>query len=650
MTLSVIIVNYNVKYFLEQCLISVLRAVKDTNAEVWVVDNASADGSCQMVKERFPHVKLIENHSNVGFSVANNQAIRQSKGKYVLLLNPDTVVQEDTFTKCIAFMDSHPEAGSLTVKMIDGKGVFLPESKRALPSPIVSFYKIFGLSRLFPHSRTFARYHLGHLDPNQTHSIEILPGAYMFMRKEALDKTGLLDETFFMYGEDIDLSYRILKEGYKNYYYPETTIIHYKGESTKKGSINYVLIFYKAMAIFAQKHFSKKNARLYILIIYLAIYFRALASIVSRVAKRLALPLADTALISAGITFLVSFWEQYRFGTSQAYPNQLLWVMIPAYITTWLLSLYLSGAYDKPQKLFAASKGVAYGALAILAAYALLPVTMRFSRALILISTAWALVSVQGLRFAWAMAKPNTFPSLRRTKRVAIVGTPPESDRVTALISNAGADVTFLGNIAPSNTITHKSQIATLDQISEFIRINRIDEVVFCSNDLSLQEIIRHMLLLTPTGIEFKIAPQDSLSVIGSNSINSPGELYTLDFKAISEPANRRRKRIFDVAAAALLLIAAPILWLTRKPGTPTAKQSLSVLFGRKTWIGYIQSNSTSDHLPRIKPSVFAFATITHTSKEKSNTINHANLIYAKSYSVTTDLMALYKRVKEGIE
>ncbi|HQB79301.1 MAG TPA: glycosyltransferase family 2 protein, partial [Tenuifilaceae bacterium] len=329
MTLSVIIVNYNVKYFLEQCLISVFKAVKGIDAEVWVVDNASADGSCQMVKERFPKVKLIENHNNVGFSVANNQAIRLSTGKYILLLNPDTVVQEDTFTKCIAFMESHPEAGSMTVRMIDGKGTFLPESKRALPSPMVSFYKIFGLSRLFPRSKTFARYHLGHLDPNLTHSIEILPGAYMLMRKEALDVTGLLDETFFMYGEDIDLSYRILKAGYKNYYYPETTIIHYKGESTKKGSINYVLIFYKAMAIFAQKHFSKKNARLYILIIYIAIYFRAFASIVSRLAKRLALPLADTLLISTGVTLLVSFWEQYRFGTSEAYPNQLLWVMIP---------------------------------------------------------------------------------------------------------------------------------------------------------------------------------------------------------------------------------------------------------------------------------------------------------------------------------
>ncbi|MDD3892771.1 MAG: glycosyltransferase family 2 protein, partial [Bacteroidales bacterium] len=267
MTLSVVIVNYNVKHFLEQCLISVFKSLNSIDSEVFVVDNASADGSCQMVRQRFPQVKLIENTVNYGFSYANNQAIRLAEGEFVLLLNPDTVVEEDTFAKCIAFMNEHKKAGSMAVKMIDGKGKFLPESKRAMPSPIVSFYKIFGLSRLFPKSKTFARYHLGHLSPNSTHEIEILSGAFMFIRKEALDKVGLLDESFFMYGEDIDLSYRILKGGYKNYYYPGTTIIHYKGESTKKGSINYVLVFYKAMMIFARKHFTSKNASLYIMLI-----------------------------------------------------------------------------------------------------------------------------------------------------------------------------------------------------------------------------------------------------------------------------------------------------------------------------------------------------------------------------------------------
>ncbi len=263
MKLSVIIVNYNVEYFLDQCLSSVRKAMENIDGEVFVVDNDSIDGSNNMVNKKYPEVNLIANKKNVGFSIANNQGIKKSTGEYVLLLNPDTVVEHDTFEKVISFMDEHPDAGALGVKMVDGSGNFLPESKRGLPTPSTAFYKMFGLSSLFPHSKRFARYHLGHLDNDKIHKIEILPGAFMLLRKEVLDKTGLLDESFFMYGEDIDLSYRIIKAGYLNYYYPETRIIHYKGESTKKGSVNYVLVFYNAMVIFAKKHFTQKNARLF---------------------------------------------------------------------------------------------------------------------------------------------------------------------------------------------------------------------------------------------------------------------------------------------------------------------------------------------------------------------------------------------------
>ena len=210
--ISIVIVNYNVRFFLEQCLHSVYKAVKDIDAAVFVVDNNSVDGSVAMVKEKFPELTLIANKENLGFSKANNQAIRQANSEYVLLLNPDTVVEEDTFTKVINFMDEHPDAGALGVKMLDGKGQFLPESKRALPTPRVSFYKVFGLSWLFPKSRIFGQYHLGYLDKDQINQVDVLPGAFMLLRQTALDKSGLLDESFFMYGEDIDLSYRIIQK------------------------------------------------------------------------------------------------------------------------------------------------------------------------------------------------------------------------------------------------------------------------------------------------------------------------------------------------------------------------------------------------------------------------------------------------------
>ena len=286
MKLSIIIVNYNVRYFLEQALLSVRKALAPPAgggglsgglvADVWVVDNNSVDDSVQMVQDKFPEVHLIANRDNVGFSTANNQAIRKSEGEYVLLLNPDTVVEEDTFEKCIAFMDAHPDAGALGVRMIDGSGKFLPESKRGFPSPWVAFCRTFGLSSFFPKSKLFNQYHLGYLNEHEIHPVDVLSGAFMLLRRSALDKAGLLDEAFFMYGEDIDLSYRIKLAGYENYYFPETTIIHYKGESTKKGSLNYVRAFYQAMIIFAQKHFTGRKARLFVAMLRVAIYLRAL--------------------------------------------------------------------------------------------------------------------------------------------------------------------------------------------------------------------------------------------------------------------------------------------------------------------------------------------------------------------------------------
>lgn len=253
MQLSIIIVNYNVKHFVELAILSAQKACRGMEAEIIVVDNLSTDGSVAYLNAKFPEIQLIANQKNTGFAVANNQAMRLAKGTYILLLNPDTIVAEDTFHACISFMESHPKAGCLGVKMIDGTGAFLPESKRAFPGPAVAFYKAFGLSSVFPQSRLFGQYHLGYLDKNETHEVDVLAGAFMLLRKEALEVTGLLDEAFFMYGEDIDLSYRIKQAGFSNYYFHEAPIIHFKGESTKKGSLNYVQMFYNAMKIFASK-------------------------------------------------------------------------------------------------------------------------------------------------------------------------------------------------------------------------------------------------------------------------------------------------------------------------------------------------------------------------------------------------------------
>lgn len=281
MKLSVIIVNYNVRYFLQQCLDSVQKAMQGMEGEIFVVDNCSSDDSLAMLSQRFPSVRVLANQDNPGFAKANNQAIALSSGQYVLLLNPDTLVAEDAFRLAVDYMDAHPGCGGLGVKMTDGRGCFLRESKRGLPTPMVSFCKVFGLSALFPKSRLFGRYHLGFLDENETNEVDILAGAFMMMRREALDKVGLLDETFFMYGEDIDLSYRLEAGGYRNVYFPASRILHYKGESTKKGSLNYVKVFYRAMIIFARKHYHGSFLALYLAMIHVAVFLRAALSAVA---------------------------------------------------------------------------------------------------------------------------------------------------------------------------------------------------------------------------------------------------------------------------------------------------------------------------------------------------------------------------------
>ena len=278
MKLSVIIVNYNVKYYLEQCLESLQRALEGIEGEVFVVDNHSSDGSIAYLRPRFPAVRFIASAHNLGFAGGNNIAIRQSQGEYILLLNPDTVVGEDVIRASLDFMDSHPKAGGHGVEMLNDSGSRALESRRGLPSPMVSFYKMVGLCKHFPQSRRFAHYYMGGLSWEVAGQIEVVSGAYCFLRKSALDQIGLLDEDFFMYGEDVDLSYRLLKGGYENWYLP-VRILHYKGESTQKSSFRYVHVFYDAMLIFFRKHYGGMNA-LWRLPIKTAIYMKALGSLI----------------------------------------------------------------------------------------------------------------------------------------------------------------------------------------------------------------------------------------------------------------------------------------------------------------------------------------------------------------------------------
>jgi len=646
MKLTIVIVNYNVEFFLEHCLHSVRKALKGIESEVIVVDNNSVDGSVKMVREKFPEIRLIENKKNVGFSVANNQAIRQAQGEYILLQNPDTVVEEDTFQKVLQFMDTHPEAGGLGVKMLDGKGKFLPESKRGLPTPLVAFYKVFGFSMLFPRSRLFGRYHLGFLDNDQIHSVAVLSGAFMLLRKTTLEKTGLLDESFFMYGEDIDISYRITQAGYKNYYFPQARIIHYKGESTKKSSINYVFVFYQAMIIFAQKHFSQNRAKLFSTLIHMAIYIRASLALIRRFAENFALPLLDTGTILAGLFFIKNYYEKnVRFAAvTGSYPEHLVSIAFLSYLVIWLSSIYMNGGYDKPVRVSRLTRGILIGTATILIIYSLLPETYRFSRALILFGTAWALVATTGIRFLLHLLNIKQYRlNANQNKRVLIVGNPEECERVHQLLKETSIKTTFVGYISPeenverikskTNQLINARTVGNINQLQDYVEIYSIDEIIFCAKDVSSHLTINLMLQLGKANVDYKIAPPESLSVIGSNSIDTSGDLYTIDINSITKPGNRRVKRMFDLSTSLLAFLLSPLILLFIHNPRGFLKNTMSVISGKKSWIGYQDSVlSPSEILGK---------------KLNKETAERINLLYTKDYQLENDFKIFFKGFKK---
>ena len=640
--------NYNVRYFLEQCLHSVLRSGKDLAMEVFVVDNNSVDGSVEMVREKFPDVKLIVNEQNVGFSRANNQALRMASGKYMLLLNPDTVLEDDTLPAVVSFMEEHPDAGGLGVKMLDGRGRFLPESKRGLPTPGVAFSKIFGLSALFPKSRLFGRYHLGYLSHEEVHKVDVLSGAFMLLSKGALDKTGLLDESFFMYGEDIDLSYRITQAGYSNYYFPGTRIIHYKGESTKKSSINYVFVFYNAMIIFARKHFSRQNARLFSLLINMAVYFRAFVAIAVRFFRRLAWPLADALLIYAGIFFIKDYWEHHVFmAETTYYPPLFMAAVVPGYILFWLFGVYLNGGYDPPPRAYRIVRGVVLGTLAILVVYALLPASLRFSRALILLGSAWAALSMLMTRTLFTLIHHKRISlDASPAKRALVVGDGQEAKKILDLLRRSG-NITFSGLASLKHEKPHDHDfLGTIAQVNEIIEIYRINEVIFCAAEMSSETIIDQMSSLTDHEVSFKIAPPESLFIIGSNSIEAFGDLFAISINAINRPENRRMKRLLDLMICGMVLLGLPVHLFFVKNRKGLIHNLLAVLAGKRSWVGYHPSEE-NHKLPRIKNGVLYPDDVVKNKTLHPDTISNLNKMYAKDYKPENDLTIVLKAYRK---
>ena len=651
-TLDVVIVNYNVCFFLEQALFSLLRACQRMEAaglhtQVWVVDNNSVDGSVEMVREKFPWVQLIANGENLGFSRANNQALRQGHGQYVLLLNPDTVVEENTLLDGVRFMEQHPEAGGLGVKMLDGKGRFLPESKRGLPTPWVAFYKMSGLASLFKKNRRLGRYHLSYLDPDQTHEIEVLAGAFMMMRRSALDRVGLLDEDFFMYGEDIDLSYRLLQAGFKNYYFPGVRIIHYKGESTKKASVNYVLVFYRAMILFARKHFTSRKARIFTFLIQGAIYLRAGAAVLHRLAQQMALPFLDMILLFLGHNLITQFYARAVKNDPDYYTDLTYQWMLPVAVVLMIIGLNLAGAYRRPFSFQKTLRGSFLGGLMLIVAYAFLPNSYRFSRGLILLWPAlgslWAHAarmvhrSVQERRLAW---------SEDHCKRLLIVGQQQEANRARRLIEDAMPHHRVLGFIYPEEYAAPEASafLGHLGQMDEILHIHRPDEIIFCARDLPSRDIISWMMHLSRKDVYFKIVPEKSLFIIGSNSKNKAGDFYTLQLDLnLARPEVRRMKRGLDLVLSLLLLLSSPLWWMLWRRPAMLMRNIWSVVQGRRSWVGYSTHQPPRQIVLPPLPEGIIPAGERAPSVHAFNGQGWSDLEYARDYHIGRDLRLIYQ-------
>ncbi|MEO6329568.1 MAG: glycosyltransferase [Ginsengibacter sp.] len=642
MQLSVIIVNYNVKFFLEQCLCSVVRAVKNLDAEILVVDNNSSDDSKSFFSKKFNTVKFIWNAKNIGFAKANNKALSIATGKYILFLNPDTIIPEDCFNKCISFFETQPAAGALGIHMIDGSGKFLKESKRSFPSPLTSLYKLLGLSKLFPKSKRFARYHLGYLDENRNNEVDVLAGAFIMTSKKIIDDLGGFDEDFFMYGEDIDLSYRIQKAGYKNFYFAESTIIHFKGESTKKGSLKYVRMFYRAMSVFVNKHYKSGKAGIFNFLIQVAIQARAFVSAAARFIRWIGMPVVDAIII------LISFWlTKFLWNTyvkqEVKYSSNLLFGAFLVFTLIFLMASFFSGLYDRSYRQSKLNRSAIAAIVVLLAGYSLLPESLRFSRGILVFGslTAYALISVMRTLLVNLKILENNDEDEQR--QILIAGTFKEYVAVVTLMKSAGIEERIFGRVE----VDEENGINSVGNIAELIHlltIYPIKEVILCEGKLSFKKIIE-LVKTIPHNVRIKFFASKSESIISSDSKDISGKYVSRhsNFKLESE-IGERSKQLADIIISMAFIISFPIHLLLQKRPRGFFKNVSDVLLRKKTWVGYA---SGSTDLPLLKPGVLTVTSVPFSM----NTMPQENLLladkwYAKHYSVWYDIQLVWKSYK----
>lgn len=675
---SIVIVNYNVKAFLEQCLMAINRAKHDLEIEIFVVDNASVDGSQAMIKRKFRDVVLIENTKNVGFSKANNQALKNVKGTYVLIINPDTLIQEDTLVKLKDFLDRHPKTGAVGCKLINPDGSFQITSRRSLPTPWVAFTKITGLSRLFSRSRIFGKYNLTFLDPDCETEVDVLSGSFMFVRRAVLKDVGLFDEDYFMYGEDIDLCYRIKRKGWKIVYTPTTKAIHYKGESTKKGELSYLTHFYSAMLIFTHKHFVGRYSYLLQILLTIGIYSRVAIAYMWRLFKYFISPALDFLLILLAIFLAIKIWLPH-------YALERFSIVVPIYTIVWFVSIYSLGAYHKEGRFHL--KPILWSSiigLLINATFTYFFKQFAYSRVVVLISFILILTFLSLWRVLYRLIGPMSSKSpLSKIRRAVIIGAGKEGRRISKQLQQrpdmhyeVGGFVDFEAE-SVGKEVDGTEVLATIDNIKEVIRVDKINDVIFSSDRLTNAQILETIVRAQGSGVNFRIVPRELEYIVAKSSVDEIDTVPLLDFAGVAGPLDLIVKRIFDIIASSfMIIITAPLVLFnllvggrfTRKKiighgGEPvyvylfkggfgflrSAPLYYSVFAGRLSVVGSeITAFKNSRYHTIYKPGLTGLVQLKSREKKKALTQHekdYYNLYYVKNQTIITDLQILVKSI-----
>jgi len=652
--LSVIIVNYNVKELLENCINSILAASTKIKTEIIVVDNNSFDGSVEYLQNKFSHLqnfKIISNKINLGFSKANNQGVKIASGKYVLILNPDTLLKEDTLEKTIGFYEKNNNAGAVTCKLILPNGKLDLACRRSFPTPSVAVFRILGLSKIFPKSKTFGKYNLTYLNENSTYEVDSVVGAFMLIKKEIYDKINGFDEEYFMYGEDLDLCYRLKKAGHKNYYFHETSIIHYKGESTKKSSISYVSNFYGAMQIFAKKNLNS-NSVILNLLIHFMIFYRAVISYANRTIKFILPIILDLALIvSAMIVAVIFRFEFFPFG---AY----LPVMI-IYSIVWVICLVFSGSY-KPSMLLSIVKpltGILIGFF-INSSLTYFFNEYAFSRAVVIRTTAYAFLGLAAWRIILKIIRLSTEKNiLYNVSNTLIIGRNEETESfVQKLRTRVESEFNILGYVSTNGSNT-KEYVGNLDNLKDLIKTNGVKTLIFAKSVLSNEQIFDLMWNLNDQKINYRILSGDKELLVGKSSLDKIDEMYLMNIEYnISKKTNIFVKRFFDLAIGFVsLLTIFPIAWLlTRSKNFNSQKSKFrkkllllpNVFKGTLSFVGRSTWDETSEGLEYLgKKGLTGLVQINYYKNPTKEETEFYNYYYAKNQSLALDIEIILKTI-----